>query len=220
MTVAISEAQVPKEFPREMSKLLGIIETSETARHYEFPSIKELHLFQAAITGFDVLFDGVAASFNISRRRMVVPIYKKWDAASTRVQIVQKEKIIQLVAFFENFNHGDCMNFTLKTTDVFENSGRSGKFSVKIDDAKFAMPKAKGENAAAVDHEYVCLDMPEYPGEHDDITIVFDTEASMFISSHFHLICLLIITVRDLFTAALPSPPKVSRLGNFGSIRR
>lgn len=220
LTLAISEAQVPKELPRELAKLLDVMERSETTRQYDFPSIKELHLFQAAVTGFEVLFDGVAASFNISRRRMVVPIYKKWDAASTRVQIVQKEKIIQLVAFFENFSHGDCMNFTLKTTDVFETSGRSGKgFSVKIDDAKFAMPKVKSEDAA-VGHEFVCLDMPEYPGEHDDITIVFDTEASTFIIP-LNNDLLLTTTVRDLFTTALPAPAKAgSRMGNLGSIRR
>jgi hypothetical protein len=179
MTLSISESQVSKELPPELSELLANIAKFETARTYSFPSMKELHLFQTALTSFSVLFDGVAASFNISRRRMVVPIYKKWDAATTRVQIVQKEKVIQLVAFFENFSHGDCMNFTLKSTDIFESSGRSSKFSLRIVDAKFALPKARVEGESAVDHEFVCLDMPEYPGEHDDITIVFDTEAGM-----------------------------------------
>lgn len=177
-TLSIAEASVPKDVQRELAASLATLGKSESTRTYKFPSMAELHLFQAALTGFVVLFDTVASSFNISRRRMVVPIYKKWDAATTRLQIVQKEKIIQLVAFFEGFTHGDCMNFTLKSTDVFETSGRSGKFSVRIVDAKFAMPKAReGENG--IDHEFVCLDMPEYPGEHDDITIVFDNEASM-----------------------------------------
>lgn len=177
LTLSISENQVPKELPKKLEALLGILEKAESSRTYTFPSTKELHLFQAALTGYEVLYDGTASSFNISRRRMVVPIYKKWDAATTRIQIVQKEKIIQLVAFFENFSHGDCMNFALKSTDIFEVSTRSGKYSVKIVDAKFAMPKSKSEGEAAVDHEYVCLDMPEYPGEHDDITILFEAEA-------------------------------------------
>jgi hypothetical protein len=176
MTVSISESQVPKDLPNKMNELLATIAASETSRTYTFPSHQELHLFQAALTGFSVLFDGMASSFNISRRRMVVPIYKKLDAATTRLQLVQREKVVQLVAFFENFSHGECMNFALKSTDVFESAGRHGKQMLRIVDAKFAMPKAR---AAGNDAGFVCLDMPEYPGEHDDITIVFDNESGM-----------------------------------------
>ncbi|RDW73980.1 hypothetical protein BP5796_07422 [Coleophoma crateriformis] len=182
MTISVSEAQVSKELPHELAEVLRTIAASETTRTYLFPSLRELHLFQAALTGFKVLFDGSATSFNISRRRMVVPIYKKWDAATTRLQVVQKEKVIQLVAFFENFSHGDAMSFALKSTDIFESSTRSGKFHLKIVDAKFAMPKARLDDESGngyVDSGFVCLDMPDYPGEHDDITIVFDTEAGM-----------------------------------------
>jgi hypothetical protein len=179
MTMSISESQVSKELPQELTMLLGDLANSESTRIYAFPSTKELHLFQAALTGYNVLFDGIASSFNISRRRMVVPIYKKWDAVTTRIQVVQREKVVQLVAFFENFSHGDCMNFALKSTDIFESSSRSGKYSLRIVDAKFAMPKTR-EVEGAVEREFVCLDMPEYPGEHDDITIVFDDEEGVF----------------------------------------
>ncbi|RAL62392.1 hypothetical protein DID88_004958 [Monilinia fructigena] len=130
-----------------------------------------------------------------------VPIYKKWDAATTRVQLVQKEKTVQLLAFFENFNHGDCMGFTLKSTDTFESSNKSGKFSLRIVDAKFAMPKPRGEGNAALDSAFVNLDMPDYPGEHDDITVVFDTE-----------------TERDAFAKSLPAPVKAA--SRMGSVRR
>jgi hypothetical protein len=177
MTISVSESQVLKELPGDLALLLRSIARSETTRTYTFPTVKDLHLFQTALTGFAILFDGIAASFNISRRRMVVPIYKKWDAATTRVQLIQKERVVQLVAFFEDFSHGDCMNFTLKTTDIFESSGRSSKFSIRIVDAKFALPKGRAEGESGADAPFVCLDMPEYPGEHDDITIVFDTEA-------------------------------------------
>ena len=179
MTISVSQAQVPKELPQELAQLLATIAESESTRVYTFPSTAELHLFQASLTGFTVLFDGLASSFNISRRRMVVPIYKKWDAATTRLQLVHKEKVVQLVAFFQNFSHGDCINFTLKSTDVFESSGRSGKFSLRIVDAKFAMPKAPSPEGGT-DHAFVCLDMPEYPGEHDDITIVFESEPGQY----------------------------------------
>ncbi|OWP07066.1 hypothetical protein B2J93_7800 [Marssonina coronariae] len=201
MSVSVAESQVPKELPRELANLLETIANSGSTRKYTFPSKQELHLFQAALTGFAVTFDGVACSFNISRRRMVVPIYKKWDAATTRVQIVQREKVTQLVAFFDNFNHGKAMNFTLKSTDVFETSSTKKAFSLRIVDAKFALPKDIRGSEDGIDHEFVCLDMPEYPAEHDDVTIVFDTEA-----------------LRDSFAKALPAPVKIA--SRMPSVRR
>lgn len=104
---------------------------------------------------------------------MVVPIYKKWEASLARVQIVRQEKITQLLAFFADFHHGTCMNFVLKGTDHIESFGRSGKFGIRIVDAKFALPKKDDDPAS----DFVCLDMPEYPIEHDDIAITFDTES-------------------------------------------
>lgn len=103
---------------------------------------------------------------------MVVPIYKKWEANFARLQIVRQEKTVQLVAFFEDFSHGRCMNFGLKSTDVFETFSRSGKFGLRIVDAKFALPKSEEDETK----DFVCLDMSQYPGEHDDITIIFETE--------------------------------------------
>lgn len=109
---------------------------------------------------------------------MVVPIYKKWEASLARVQIVRQEKITQLLAFFADFHHGTCMNFVLKGTDHIESFGRSGKFGIRIVDAKFALPKKDDDPAS----DFVCLDMPEYPIEHDDITITFDTESGKLYS--------------------------------------
>lgn len=113
--------------------------------------------------------------FTIARRRMVVPIYKKWEASRARLQIIQQEKNVQLVAFLAGFSHGRSMNFVLKSTDNFESFNRSGKYGIKIVDAKFALPKNSDDESA----DFVCLDMPEYPGEHDDITIGFDSENGM-----------------------------------------
>lgn len=201
MTVSLLESQVSKELPKEFAELLRTISQTETTRTYTFPSLKDLHLFQTALTGFSVIFDGKAVSFNISRRRMVVPIYKKWDAVTTRLQLVQREKIVQLVAFFENFSHGDCMNFTLKSTEIFETSSKGGKFSLRIVDAKFALPKGHGDYEAGLDRGFVCLDMPEYPGEHDDITIVFDNELE-----------------RERFVKCLPAPVRAA--SRMASVRR
>lgn len=106
---------------------------------------------------------------------MVVPIYKKWEASLARVQVVQQEKVIQLLAFFSEFNHGKCMNFVLKGTDHLEPFSRSGKYGIKIIDAKFALPNTNDDPSS----EFVCLDMPEYPIEHDDIAIMFDSDTGM-----------------------------------------
>lgn len=185
MTMCVLESQVSKDLPSELAELLAAIAMSETTRTYAFPSLKDLHVFQSSLTGFSVIFDGMAASLNISRRRMVVPIYKKWEAISTRLQIVKREKVIQLLGFFENFSHGDCMNFTLKSTDVFESSGKSGKYSLRIVDAKFSLPRGTDDATAGIGKAFVSLDEPDYPGEHDDITIVFDREDGMILAGFF-----------------------------------
>lgn len=106
---------------------------------------------------------------------MVVPIHKKWEANLARIQVVKQDKVFQMLVFFHDFNHGKCMNFVVKGTDKLEMTGRGGKFGVRIVDAKFALPKTDGDPAS----DFVCLDMPEYPMEHDDITIAFDSESGM-----------------------------------------
>ena len=114
---------------------------------------------------------------------MVVPIYKKWEAPLARIQIVRQERVVQLLVFFADFPHGTCMNFVLKGTDLMESFSRSGKFGIRLVDAKFALPK-KDEDPSS---NFVCLDMPEYPIEHDDLAISFDTEAGESIQHHMQL---------------------------------
>ena len=103
---------------------------------------------------------------------MVVPIYKRFEASAARLQIVRQDKVLQLIAYFKDFHLGTCMNFVLKSTDNFESLTRSEQHCIRIVDAKFAMPKKSTEPS----HSFLCLDMPEYPSEHDDITIGFDSE--------------------------------------------
>ncbi|TEA22807.1 hypothetical protein C8034_v005210 [Colletotrichum sidae] len=195
MTAAVSDGAVGKEVPGQLTEMLQILQTSQTIRTFNFPTLKDLHAFQAALTGFNVLFDGLAATFAISRRRMVVPIHKKWEAGWTRVQVVQQNSIIQLLAFFPDFHHGQCMNFVLKGTDVFETFSRSGKAGIKFVDAKFPLPRmANGTDEPSDDMGFLCLDMPDLPGEHDDISLLFEKEEE-----------------RDRLTKCLPAPVKGSR---------
>lgn len=178
MTVALSESQIPKQLPGDIYQTLQLTTRSQTVRTISFTSQRDLHDFQQALTGFKVHFDGVVALFAISRRRMVVPIYKKWEATETRIQVVESEdNILQVLVFFENFAHGECMSFQLKPTDVFESIKKGDKVGLKIDDAKFPLPLLPDEKKEPTDDmAFVCLDMPEIPGEHDDITILFDGE--------------------------------------------
>lgn len=186
LTIALSESQVSKQTPDEMRKALGFTSHSPSVRTFTFTSRRTLHEFQEALTGFSVLFDGIATTFAISRRRMVVPIYKKWEATGSRIQVVQSENIIQVLVFFEDFHHGESMSFPLKPTDIFESVTRNRLVGVKIDDAKFPLPKMPGDDdESADDGAFVCLDLPEIPGEHDDITILFEGEEGKFPSLGF-----------------------------------
>ncbi|KAI1802457.1 hypothetical protein F4811DRAFT_398254 [Daldinia bambusicola] len=196
MTVSMLETLVPRESHREFQGLQNTIQRGPTVRTYRFPSFRDLHAFQAGLTGYSVLFDGIATSLNISRRRMVVPIHKKWEAGTTRVQVVQQEKTVQLLAFFEDWHHGQCMGFILKGTDIFESFNRNGKAGLKLADAKFPLPKTPHEGGDKTDDmAFLCLDMPDFAGEHDDITIIFEDSLE-----------------RDRLCSVLPAPVKGSRL--------
>jgi hypothetical protein len=181
VTLAVTEANSARGLAGGLAQGLESLKQTATIRTFMFPNLQELHAFETAVTGFKILFDGTAAAFAISRRRMVVPIHKKWEAGTTRIQVVQQDGVAQLLAFFEDFSHGKCMGFHLKGTDVFESFSRSSKAGLKIVDAKFPLPKMLAPDAdgaqQAADAAFLCLDLPELPGEHDDISIVFDREA-------------------------------------------
>ncbi|KAJ5573241.1 hypothetical protein N7450_010225 [Penicillium hetheringtonii] len=197
LTVSLADNLIRPEMPDQVADFLQKITAKPMIRRLDFGNMQALHAFEEAVTGFSVIYDSIASSFTISRRRSMVPIYKKWEANLARVQIVRQEKVVQLLAFFADFHHGSCMNFVLKGTDHIESFGRSGKFGIRIVDAKFALPK-KDDDASS---EFVCLDMPEYPIEHDDIAITFDSEAA-----------------RTNFKVALPG--SVREPSRMGSLRR
>lgn len=147
---------------------LRLAQTSSTIRNFTFASPADLHAFQAAITGFAVRYDGMAASLGISRRRMVVPIYHKWTAVNVRLQIVANAQasVIQLLAFMEEFPHADALCLQVKSTDVFETvkgDSKGKKWAIVCKDAKFSLPvppvkhkeekRKKGEQPASPGEE-------------------------------------------------------------------
>ncbi|EFY92763.1 hypothetical protein MAC_01001 [Metarhizium acridum CQMa 102] len=195
ITMSVSEAQVSKELPTNLADALQLLKANQTIRSYEFNNLKDLHEFQTAMTGFEIIFDSIATTFAISRRRMVVPIHKKWEAGFTRIQVVKLEdRQLQLLAFFEDFQYGHCMNFVLKGTDVYETFQRGSKAGLRFVDAKFPLPQLPADKDSDYDDmAFVCLDLPDLPGEHDDIFIMFENEAD-----------------RDLLCKCLPATPKGS----------
>ena len=234
LTVAVPDMQVAREMGHELAKALRVTKLAPTCRMLRFNTLADLHTIQQAITGYRVQYDGVATSLMIARRRLVVPIHKKWESGATRIQIVSHPdtKVVQLLAFFQDFHYGQCMSLVLKGTDVYEAFGRANKAGVKFVDAKFPLPRLpvddggpsgggssssgsnilknfNGSNASigssggassssasvangggsggvggdiVSETAFVCLDMPDLPGEHDDISILFDKESGMFFS--------------------------------------
>lgn len=170
MTWGFADGVLREDQLSSLSSMLHSMGLSPSVRMYHFRSLSDLHSFQAMLTGFHVLYDGLASTFSVSRKRMVA--YKRWEASTPRLQIIKQDKTVQLVAFFKDFSHGTCMNFVLKVTDFFDTFARSGAYFLRIVDAKFALPRGESDPA----RDFVCLDMPEYPGEHDDIIIAFDNE--------------------------------------------
>lgn len=178
--------------PDSLLDLMRTISTQHTVRTYSFFNLEDLHAFQKAITSFTVKFDGVASTFVIARRRPtgMLSLHKRLEAGPTRLQVVSDDqaKVTQLLAFFEDFATADALALQLKGVDVFEKvelkgeKGGGGRFGVRLVDAKFSLPaqKAKDESEdAAVARRFVCLDMPQYAREDDDITVGFDDERGL-----------------------------------------
>ena len=121
----------------------------------------------------DSCTSSVAISFAISRRRKGVPLSKRWEADFARIQIVKRDNTIQLLAFFRDFSHGSCMNFELRVMDTFEALEKGGQYCLRMVNAKFALPTTEGDSTK----DFLCLDLPEYPSEHDNILVGFHDES-------------------------------------------
>jgi hypothetical protein len=167
----------------QIEVLYNAIWEVQTKRSFAFYNLDDLHTFQFAVTGFKVKYDFLARDFTVSRRRPVTALskHKRLDAGLTRIQVVShdNDKIVQLLVFFEDgCTWAETLGFVLKGVDVFERYDGKGKVGVRLVDAKFSLPKMEKSKGTIrpedIERGYVCLDMPEYPGENDDIWIGFD----------------------------------------------
>lgn len=219
MAAYIDTKQSQPRFPDDLTDLLRKITSESTVRTYAFKSLPDLHKFQTAITGYDIRFDSNASLFAISRRRMVVPIYKKWEATKVRVQIASQGSVVQVLAFFEDFSHADAMTLRVKSTDVFEKTkgDKGARYCVKLVDAKFSLPKKEKEGDEEQDDEehatwgkgvrrrFINLEGLEYAEEHDDITIGFEVEEGTLVARGACSTKLTNVPDRDRFCEALPA---------------
>ncbi|GAB7365095.1 hypothetical protein MBLNU230_g6186t1 [Neophaeotheca triangularis] len=213
-----------------LAKLLQGAKTVPTVRKFEFASLRDLHIFQEALTGARVVFDGLAAEWRISRRRMVVPGWRNWTASGVRVQVVTGRGgsqasgaagaaagITQVLAFFDGFSHAEAMAFQIKGTDDFELVGgdRKGGWGVRLVDAKFGLPvagsekggKGKGDGEQGTEGEEAKLRAVKRR--------FVNLEGLEYASEHDD------VTVmfegeeeRDRFATALPAPATVGKLLN------
>ncbi|KAE8370352.1 hypothetical protein BDV27DRAFT_152236 [Aspergillus caelatus] len=172
LTVCVRQDTNSDKLRDELTKVINAIQTKFTLRRIEFNSIEDLHSFQQAITGYKVRFDRVAKRFIINRPRKLFSIRNRWEANFTRVQLVQQKGKFQLIAFFYQSPHGNCMNFEVRCTDAFQPIDKSDLWGIVIKDAKFALPEIKPHMPG-----FVCLDELDYPLEHDDISVMFNDKA-------------------------------------------
>lgn len=202
LTMSIDTRQSPQHVTEGISELMRLAQERQTIRTFTFATADDLHAFEAAITGFTVLYDGVASSFSISRRMMVVSIHHKWIASNVRLQVVSQGSVVKVLAFMEDFSHADALCFQVKPSDVFENvkgDNKNKKWAIKLKEAKFSLPSQK-EGKEDIDikervrRRFVNLEGLDYAEEHDDITVGFDTEED-----------------RDRFAQVLPADATVGR---------
>ncbi|OGM42815.1 hypothetical protein ABOM_009007 [Aspergillus bombycis] len=172
MTICIRQDTQSDKLMENLTKVITAIQAKFTLRRIEFNSIEDLHKFQQAITGYKVRFDRVAKRFIINRPRKLFAIRNHWEANITRVQLVQQKGKFQLIAFFYQSPHGNCMNFEVRCTEDFQPINKNDLWGLVIKDAKFALPEIKPHLPG-----FVCLDELDYPLEHDDISIMFNDKA-------------------------------------------
>lgn len=183
-----------------MSEVMGYMNNPEraTVQTLMFETMQDVHAFETAISGYRVIFDGRSVNFTIPRRRMLVPITQPWVASGARVQVIEREGFMRLVAFFEGYELADSLNFQVKSSDTFEKvdvkggkghgeqkQATAGGYGVKLVDAKFLLPgsgkddedERNGVNVVRdMVWRFVDLEEDEYAMEHADITIAFETE--------------------------------------------
>lgn len=170
MSVAVRYKAAPANAPVVAEQLLAQSRTNPTTWKYTFATLHELHIFQKCLTGADVIFDGIASSFRVSRGHGLRT--KNEELGNTRLQLLinRSNHIFQLHAYFED---GQAMNLSLGANDTFEKVNTKGKFSIKLVDARVSPPT---EEEDLTKRGFLCVEDIAEGSEKEDITISFDGE--------------------------------------------
>ncbi len=163
----------PPTSPAIATQILSQSRANPTTWKYTFTTPHDLHTFQRCLTGSEVLFDGTAHSFLISRDKGLRS--KKADFGITRIQLLHDsvKQTWQMLTYFEDGGH--AMQFALDGSDVFERSNSKGKYGIKLVEAKISFPAA-AEDAEEEKKGFLCVEDLSEGKERDDIVVSFEAE--------------------------------------------
>ena len=172
-SIALRFRAAPPTAPAIATQILSQSRTHPTTWKYTFATPHDLHTFQKCLTGTEVLFDGTASSFLISRGTGLRT--KKADFGVTRIQLLHDslKQRWQMLTYFED--GGQAMQFELDGTDVFERSNSKGKYSIKLVEVKISLPSPAPEDGGER-KGFLCVENTPEGDERDDILISFEAE--------------------------------------------
>ena len=191
MNVVVSFKTAPTNAATVAEQLLAQSRTAPTVWKYTFATPQDLHVFQKCLTGADVLFDGTASSFLVSRGHGLRT--KKEDLGTARLQLLQDPpaQSWQVLAYFDDGS--PALNFALDANGVFEQSNTKARFGIRLLEANVSFPAAAESDDInnGKKSRFICVDDVAVADDRVDIVISFDDEPS-----------------RDRLAQLLPSPVK------------
>ncbi|ERF72175.1 hypothetical protein EPUS_02966 [Endocarpon pusillum Z07020] len=174
ISIALRFRAAPPTAPAIATQILSQSRTHPTTWKYTFATPHDLHTFQKCLTGSEVLFDGTASSFLVSRGTGLRT--KKADFGVTRIQLLHDslKQRWQMLTYFED--GGQAMQFGLDGNDVFERSNSKGKYSIKLVEVKISPPSPAPEDGGDEKKGFLCVEETPEGDERDDILISFEAE--------------------------------------------
>ena len=170
MNMTIRFRAVPSSAAKVAEQLLAQSQRHSTTWRYTFSTVEQLHAFQKCLTGADVLFDGIASSFRVSRGSGLRT--KREELGTTRLQIFHDGSgpTWKILAYFED---GQGMSLALGPSDTFERSNSKGKYSIRLVDAIVGLP---AEDEGDEKRGFLSVEDVAEGKERDDITVTFEGE--------------------------------------------
>lgn len=168
------------QLAQSLKEASDVIRSQEVVQTWDFADPADMHAFQKAVTGFDVLYDGLTHMLMPSGHPTILGHKHRYKDA--RVQILSKDKRTCLVAFPAD---GQALFVELHSRDVYEHAHvKDGQPAVRLIDAQFVFGP---ESSICEGRSHLPLSMELFANHKGDLTVAFDDEAS-----------------RAAFTAVLP----------------